>query len=233
MTATASGCCASTPASTRNPPSNSSTTSWSGSRSESSRSPERRVRPDPDPPLEDRPGRQRRNCPVSEFASLALESIKPPDAVPDGLVFGFSADTVNRRLKSAARHARIDHAESPPTRRASAWPRTSPPQASTWPKSWSQAAGAPPHWSPYAPGASPPPTPPSPNTSEPDNPSTACYHPTTPAPHPKPHSPPPKHPQPANSVIWALYLESGTQRIGFSRIVFTAQIGQLPPISRA
>ena len=50
-------------------------------------------------------------APISPFASQALERIKPPGADPDELVFGFSASTVNRRLKAAARHAGIDAAD--------------------------------------------------------------------------------------------------------------------------
>ncbi|MYH71139.1 MAG: tyrosine-type recombinase/integrase [Acidimicrobiia bacterium] len=46
--------------------------------------------------------------PVSQFASKALERIKPPNADPDALVFDMSAGTVARRLKAVARTAGID-----------------------------------------------------------------------------------------------------------------------------
>lgn len=48
--------------------------------------------------------------PISQFASQALERIKPPGADPEDRVFNLSSGTVNRRLKAAARHAGIDAA---------------------------------------------------------------------------------------------------------------------------
>ena len=47
-------------------------------------------------------------APISQFASQALERIKPADADPEDRVFDFSASTVNRRLKAAAQAAGID-----------------------------------------------------------------------------------------------------------------------------
>ena len=49
--------------------------------------------------------------PVSQFASQALERIRPADAGPDRLVFDMSASTVARRLKAAAKAAGIDPAD--------------------------------------------------------------------------------------------------------------------------
>ena len=49
-------------------------------------------------------------APISQFASQALNRIKPAHAGPQDRVFGFSAGTLNRRLKAAARHAGIDAA---------------------------------------------------------------------------------------------------------------------------
>lgn len=48
---------------------------------------------------------------ISPFAAQALECIKPPNADPDEPVFGFSAGTINRRLKAAAKAAGIDSAD--------------------------------------------------------------------------------------------------------------------------
>lgn len=48
--------------------------------------------------------------PLSQFASQALEAIRPPHADPDGLVFDMSASTYVRRLKAAAEAAGIDPA---------------------------------------------------------------------------------------------------------------------------
>ena len=47
-------------------------------------------------------------APISQYAFEALNRIKPPDADPQHRVFDFSASTLYRRLKAAARHAGID-----------------------------------------------------------------------------------------------------------------------------
>ncbi len=44
-------------------------------------------------------------APISEFASQALTRMKPDDAEPDDRIFRFSPNTLNRRLKAAARTA--------------------------------------------------------------------------------------------------------------------------------
>lgn len=53
---------------------------------------------------------QQRLAPISEFTAQALARIRPPDADDGQLVFGFSATTVTRRIKAAARAAGIDPA---------------------------------------------------------------------------------------------------------------------------
>lgn len=49
--------------------------------------------------------------PISQFASQALERMRPADAGPDGPVFDMSPGTVARRLKAAAKAAGIDPAD--------------------------------------------------------------------------------------------------------------------------
>lgn len=46
--------------------------------------------------------------PISEHAAQALDRIKPADAAPGDLIFGFSPSTARRRIKAAARAAGID-----------------------------------------------------------------------------------------------------------------------------
>ena len=50
-------------------------------------------------------------APISHFASLALERIRPVDASPDQYVFDMSPGTVTRRLKAATAAAGIDPAD--------------------------------------------------------------------------------------------------------------------------
>ena len=51
---------------------------------------------------------QQEFAPISEFTAQALARIRPPDADPAQRVFDFSANTVTRRIKAAARAADID-----------------------------------------------------------------------------------------------------------------------------
>ncbi len=50
-------------------------------------------------------------APISEYASHALARLKPADPHPDQRIFNVSPSTLNRRLKTAARTAGINHVD--------------------------------------------------------------------------------------------------------------------------